>query len=483
MILPVYGFLLALTALRLLVAATVPLSPDEAYYWTWSRALAPGYLDAPGTVAFWIRAGTAFAGAIPLGVRLLAPLSALLGSVLLAAAGRDLLGLDRRHQAFAILLLNATLMVGAGATTITPDTPLLLFWTATLWTLGRLLKTSHPAWLMAAGAALALAFDAKYTALLLLPPLALFLLRLQGWRALLLSPATWAASFLSLLLAAPVVAWNAAHGFASFSKQGGRLLDIHLAAAVRFIPELLGGQLGLATPAIALAFVIGTAQLTRRALRPTPPTGDPGALLVSLAVCLPALVFTVHALGDRVQANWPCVLYPAAALAAAAATTRIRPALAIGTGLAITALVYLQATLHPFPLPVRADPTLAKLAGWTRLAQAVGEQGRALHLPLAADDYALSAELAWHRAAPPVLGFDRRWRFTTLPRTSPAAVLLLRSDHRAGPPDPALFASATPVAHLARTAAGQTAERYTLFRAVPAPGVTAARLPVPFSQL
>ena len=75
-----------LTGVRLAVAGFAPLSPDEAYYWVWSRALAPGYLDHPPMVALWIGLGTLLAGDTPLGVRLLGPLSAALGSVLLARA-------------------------------------------------------------------------------------------------------------------------------------------------------------------------------------------------------------------------------------------------------------------------------------------------------------------------------------------------------------------------------------------------------------
>jgi 4-amino-4-deoxy-L-arabinose transferase-like glycosyltransferase len=77
---------LALTALRLAVAATMPLSPDEAYYWVWSRALAPGYLDHPPMVALWVRAGTAIAGDTALGIRLLAPFAVALASLLIADA-------------------------------------------------------------------------------------------------------------------------------------------------------------------------------------------------------------------------------------------------------------------------------------------------------------------------------------------------------------------------------------------------------------
>lgn len=90
-----------LTSLRLILAAWMPLSADEAYYWVWSRAPAAGYLDHPPMVAFWIRAGTALAGQTALGVRLLAPAAAAAGSIILARAG-DLLvpapGFQRRRS-------------------------------------------------------------------------------------------------------------------------------------------------------------------------------------------------------------------------------------------------------------------------------------------------------------------------------------------------------------------------------------------------
>ena len=129
--------LAAVTLLRLAMAAVVPLSPDEAYYWVWSHALAPGYPDHPPMVALWIRAGTALAGQGALGVRLLGPFSAALGSVLLADAAERLLP-GRRAGIVAAALLNATLLFGVGAVVMTPDTPLLFFWTACLWALAHI---------------------------------------------------------------------------------------------------------------------------------------------------------------------------------------------------------------------------------------------------------------------------------------------------------------------------------------------------------
>ena len=134
-------WLLGLTGARLAIATLMPLAPDEAYYWVWSRALAPGYLDHPPMVALWIHLGTALAGDTPFGIRLLAPLCAALGAVLLVRAGDDLLP-GRNAGLIAAILLNSTLLFGVGAVTMTPDTPVLFFWTVTLFALARLVAAA-----------------------------------------------------------------------------------------------------------------------------------------------------------------------------------------------------------------------------------------------------------------------------------------------------------------------------------------------------
>src|SRR3954471_4211933 len=42
---------------RLVFAGIIPLFPDEAYYWEWSRHLAAGYFDHPGGIAWLIKLG------------------------------------------------------------------------------------------------------------------------------------------------------------------------------------------------------------------------------------------------------------------------------------------------------------------------------------------------------------------------------------------------------------------------------------------
>ncbi|MFV0337512.1 MAG: ArnT family glycosyltransferase [Chthoniobacterales bacterium] len=79
--LPILLFLLALTALRLWLAASMPISADEATRfliaakWDWAS------FDGPGGVTACIRTASNFLGASPLALRLVGPITLFLGSL------------------------------------------------------------------------------------------------------------------------------------------------------------------------------------------------------------------------------------------------------------------------------------------------------------------------------------------------------------------------------------------------------------------
>ncbi len=471
--------LLLLTLIRLLVAGMTPLSEDEAYYWVWSHALAPGFLDHPPMVALWVRAGTWIAGEDALGVRLLAPLSAAAGSVLVAQAA-GLLFPGRRCGVPAAALLNGTLLVGAGAVTMTPDTPLLLFWAATLWALARLLRSGDGRWWLVVGFAAGCAGASKYTGGFLGLGIVLWLLWVPGLRHWFARAYLWLGGAVAAAVFAPVVLWNAEHGWASFAKQGGRTGDWDPGLALRHVSELLGGQAGLATPLVFVLLSAGVWVAVRRAAG-----RDPAWSLLAALTVPGLLVFVQHAIGDRVQANWPAIVYPAAAVCAAGLGWRLwRPAAALG--LAVTAVVYVQGAASPFPLPRRLDPILIRLGGWDGVSRDLDamrqQQGVAW---VASEAYGLASLLAW-RAPPgvPVLGAEDRWMLFRLPQVSGAGPgLLLVSQRRSAPPDPAYWATAQQVGQVVRTRGsardGVEAERFRVYRVTPRPGASFARLPHP----
>lgn len=471
--------LAAVTALRLLVAGATPLAPDEAYYWVWSRVLQPGYLDHPPMVALFIRAGTLLGGEGALGIRLLGPLSVAIATVMLARAA-DALFPDRRPGLWAAMLFNATLLVGVGGLLMTPDAPLLFFWVAALWALAMLHASQDGRWWLAFGLFAGLALVSKYTAGLLGIGVLAWLIACRGawhwWRDWRL----WAGGALAAAVFAPVVAWNAAHGWASFVKQGGRAGADTGGFTLRFLGELIGGQAGLATPLVFVLCITGTALAVIAWAR----RGDAAAALLAALVVPGAALFTWQALGSRVQGNWPAILYPAACiLAASFITPRLarlrRPAVAIGAALALAA--YVQAALAPLPLPRRLDPTLARLGGWDDFAALVErERLRTGAGFVAAEEYGLAAQLALLLPpGVPVVALNPRWALFDLPDAEtldPAVTgLLVQSERRDSAPD---WPMAEPVVRaegsLLRERRGLEAERYRAFRVTIQPGLPAA---------
>lgn len=469
--------LVLLTALRLAAACLLPPAPDEAYYWVWGRALAPGYYDHPPMVAVWTALGTALLGDTAPGLRLLGPLGVAVASVLLAQAGEALFP-GRKVGHWAAALLNATLLFGAGSVLMTPDTPLLVFWCVGIWALARLHATQDGTWWLAFGLIAGCALLSKYTAVLLGAGVLIWLLAepqarhwFRDWRL-------WAGGVLAVLVFSPVIYWNATHHWISFAKQGGRAGSTSTGSAFRYLGELIGGQAGLVTPIIFVLCVAGTVAACRMWWRQR----DAGAGLL-VAITVPsALLFLWQATGSRVQGNWPAILYPTACLAAAACLQGRwlhwrRPGIALG--LAVTILALVQAAFSPIPLPRRNDPTLARLGGWAEFAAAVdaarARQGADF---VAAEEYGLASELALHLpAGVRVVAIGDRWDLFDLPAPEAGRRgLLVRSERRGdGPP---LWPGAQQTGGVIRSRDGIEAERYRLHEVtVPQDGPSLALLP------
>lgn len=118
-----YAALIALAAFRL------PVLYDEAYYWTWSRALSATYVDHPPGIAYILRLSTDILGDGYLGLRVPAVLA--MGVVALSAwaSARRLsvhamsgpAGPGPGAGAIAVAMLGGSLMFGLGYLASTPD--------------------------------------------------------------------------------------------------------------------------------------------------------------------------------------------------------------------------------------------------------------------------------------------------------------------------------------------------------------------------
>ena len=402
----------ALAVARLLAAAFIPLTEDEAYYRLWAQHLRLGYYDHPPMVAWWIARGIQLAGDNALGVRLLPALASLLTTLMVFDLGRRLGG--SRTGLVAALLYNATLTVGVGAILAVPDVPASLFWVSALWLMARAVQ-EDARWWLAAGAAAGLACLSKYSALFLAPGVILWLALTSEGRARLKSPWPWLAAVIALLIFSANIVWNAEHHWLTFAKQFGRVSPGRFAP--RYLGELLIGQFLLLNPAVAILAGLGAIKAWRM-------RGESQVPLMAAATSVPFIAYLLlHSLHDRVQAHWPVPLYPAAALLAAFAAEGAagwRAGLArwapLGIGLTTVALVYMA-------LPqglAKGDPA-AQLRGWPAFAGQVESLRAASRAGWVGSlSYGVDGELqAQRRIAAPVLQINERDRYADLPALAP----------------------------------------------------------------
>jgi 4-amino-4-deoxy-L-arabinose transferase-like glycosyltransferase len=410
----------ALAILRAIYAATIDLRVDEAYYWTWWQERVLSYLDHPPLVAWSIGLGTALFGDTNFGVRFAGLVSMLAMQLLLAdivwRTVRDI-----RYVVVVALLPEACLTFGLGMTKITPDIALIPFELAMMWSLVRLWQSDDQRWWLAAGLFGGLALASKYTALLLLPAIALFVL-VPDWRGRQLrSPWLWLGAGVALLVFSPVLYWNATHDWASFRFQLDRPAQLS-GWSLKFLGDFLGQQFVLIGVLMFPVIMWGTAVLAVRGFR----RRDGVAILLSSAVIFPLLVLIEHSLTARVGDSWPLFIWPLAFACTAISYKRWRqdspswPArhslatlvVAIVGGIAFVAAAEVYYLTGKANYLGKNDPIGKEASFADVVAAADAARKDAGAKWFVTTDYRMCAMLRWHlRDAVPVIQLNERARY------------------------------------------------------------------------
>jgi hypothetical protein len=411
----------AFTLLRLVYASQFDLRTDEAYYWTWSKEWVLSYLDHPPMIASFVRLGTAIFGDTNLGARFGGIVAMAVSELLIADIVRRTTR-SMRWALLAVLLFEATPYYGLLMAKIAPDTALIPFAAAMLWSLVRLAETKDARWWLAAGAFFGLAMLSKYTATLLLPAVAAFAF-IPDWRGRWLRSAyPWAGLLLALAIFSPVLWWNAANDWASFRFQAVRATSGG-SFSLRTVADLFALQLGQVGPIMLPVILSGVVIMAVRGVRQR----EPVALLLGASVLVPLAYFLERSLTLRVGDTWPMFLWPPAFAAVAinladmsatgtawrtiaAAKAWIWAAVASGVVLVLLVFGYtLYAPTTPFG---RTDPIGAE-AGYTALADAARAEMESTGATwIATTDYRTYAMLRWHlRDSVPVVEINERARF------------------------------------------------------------------------
>lgn len=297
----------------------VDLASEEAQYWSWSRQLDWSYYSKPPLIAYSIRLFCEIFGDTPLGVRSGAIAMSAVVMVITWSLAKGLFR-DDRIAAFSLLGVNAIPMYAVGAAVMTTDTPLLLFWAATLWALQRAIFEERRVYWCWVAVFLGLGLLSKYAMLYLIPCVALFLVLSPRYRPLLRTPHPYLAVAVGLLFFTPVVVWNALNDWVTFRHvyrlAGGGApappteLGKRLAESATTFLQFFGGQVGFITPLLfgAMCWVV-MRTFVRRDWRL-----DDRALFLACA-SMPILVFFhVKSLFSNTYANWGAMAYYTAAI-------------------------------------------------------------------------------------------------------------------------------------------------------------------------
>jgi 4-amino-4-deoxy-L-arabinose transferase-like glycosyltransferase len=209
----VWFFVLALTAIRLSMLATMDLEFDEAHYWMWSERLAPAYFSKGPGVAFAMRASTAVFGANEFGVRFFSPLLAAGTSLLLFYFARRLFSASA--ALWAVVALNVTPIFNIGAFLMTIDALSIFFWLAAMFTFWLAVeKSPRFSWHWPlTGLLIGLGFLSKYTNAFELVSILLVLALAPRLRQEFARPGLYSLLGMFALCTVPPIVWNAQHAW------------------------------------------------------------------------------------------------------------------------------------------------------------------------------------------------------------------------------------------------------------------------------
>jgi undecaprenyl-diphosphatase len=409
-----FALILLFGIVHLALAASYPLSEDEAYYWEWSRRLDVGYYDQGPMIAWWMRAFCALLGETVLGIRLGAAVaSAALMAVGCATAARVF---GPRAAIWSVAALSVTPLAMAGGFIFTYDILQVLFWALAIHAL--ILARERPAWWLPAGVWLGLGLLSKLTMALFVPCALLYLLTTPERRRELRTPWPWLAALIGLLIFAPNLLWQAEHRWATFDHMRNLSQASQGKDALGRVGDLLGAQAALLSPILFLLCIVALVWSARSAVRHR----LPGAWMLWCFSAPVLLFFLATAIRGKVLGNWPAVgwygatlLLPAwAGLSDMAAQPRPRAASwLLPIGMASSLLLSALAVLPELPdalgfrIPADIRRQSDKMLGGPELAAAIMAAKAELEAELgepvrvAANQYQEASRAAFHLPGQP----------------------------------------------------------------------------------
>ncbi|MEE9408112.1 MAG: glycosyltransferase family 39 protein [Polaribacter sp.] len=260
------SWVLGFQLFRLLLLPFMGLMPQDAYYYLYGQNLSLSYFDHPGMIGYILRLFTDIFGQSIFVVKFAD--FVITSLTILSFYKLASYFLSKQKLQRSIVLLASTIFISILSFNSTPDVPLLLFWTLSLICLYKAIFEEKKVFFILGGIAMGLAFNSKYTALLLQIGLIAFVVFSNKYRKLLLSPWFWLSLIISIAVTFPVWYWNYQNEFASFAFQSSeRTSSI---SKFEISPKnffgAIGHQMFLLLPILFLVMITFTFKYFKRAL-------------------------------------------------------------------------------------------------------------------------------------------------------------------------------------------------------------------------
>lgn len=377
------------------------LSPDEAHYWDWSRKLDISYYSKGPLIAYNILLGVKlgkFLGFNPpnhgFWVRFPAVVnSIILGIIIWFLSNR--IWNDKRKAFYIMLTLIAIPIYAVGSIIMTIDNPLMLFWALYLYLVYLALGKGKDIYWYLSGIALGLGFLSKYTMIILIPSIFLYLITTPKHRFWLRKKEFYLSLLIASIFFLPVLFWNMKYNWIGIRHLIGQagLAKAKLGNPFfsPYIFEFILMQIGVVSPIIFILIILGfiKALVLRKDYRYN------FLFWFGIPIGVFYLILSLH---EYCQANWPAPIYLTGAILVGGLFYGKR-ILRIGVGLGILMwLLVFNIDLLP-TIPNRLDPTI-RLRGWEGLGEGVGRVYDKFSsegpLFIFSDTYQITSELAFY---------------------------------------------------------------------------------------
>ena len=297
--------------MRLLFAAALPLSNDEAYHWLWTMNPSPGYYDHPGLFAYILWPFTALLGNDHEWIiRIPSLISMTLFPIAVYLLAKEICQntqLDReqtkRCAAQAGILATCIPFFFVMGMYHTGDATVYSVWAWALFAAYRALHSGSNAWLpwLGLGICTGLGLQAKYLFIMFIPILGACILLFSDFRHWALRPQPYVALFIGLLIFSPNLYWNYQHDWATFVFNFSARHDSEF--ELKHVIEFIFGTLMIG---ITPGLFIYSIKIYSQHLRPR---ANPALFFLAMFSLIPICYFLYRSTGQRVGMHWPAVSY------------------------------------------------------------------------------------------------------------------------------------------------------------------------------